>query len=153
MSNFDPEIFLDSTTTEVQVKRPPIPAGSEVVGTIKNLKMRNWQGSKDPTKSGIALDLQLEIDLTAYPDIYTKVGADKVTLRDSLMLDQKEDGSIDYGPGKNSKLRRYREALGLNVLGQPFSFRMMEGRQVTVKVKHREYEGELYDDVDAIAKA
>jgi hypothetical protein len=100
----------------------------------------------------VAVDVPLEIDLSAYPDLAAKVGVPKVTLNDSIMLDTTESGGIDNSPGKNGKLRRYREALGMNTPGQPFSFRAMQGRTIKVKIKHRTYEGELYDEVDSVAK-
>lgn len=152
MSTFDPSTFLDATITEANTKRSPIPAGVDVAAVIGEPKSRSWN-SKDGTKSGIAIDVPLEIDLTAYPDLQKAVGIPKVTISDSIMLDLTESGGIDNAPGKNGKLRRYREALGMNNPGQPFSFRMMQGRMLKVKIKHRTYEGELYDEVDSVAKA
>lgn len=151
-SSFDPTAFLDATTTEASTRRQPIPAGSDVTAIIGEPKSRAWT-SKDQTKSGIAIDVPLLVDLSAYPDLQSAVGVDKVTLQDSIMLDLTEAGAIDFGAGKNSKLRRYREALGMNVPGQPFSIRAMQGRTIKVKVKHRIYEGEAYDEVDSVAKA
>ena len=55
-------------------------------------------------------------------------------------------------PGKNGKLRRYRESLDMNTPGVPFSLRQMIGRQIRVKIKHEPYEGEMYDRVDSVAK-
>lgn len=153
MSNFDPSTFLDATITEASTKRNPIPAGSDVTATVGEPKARTWQGRQDPTKSGVAMDVPLEIDLSAYPELAKTVGVPKVTLTDSIMLDLTENGGIDISPGKNGKLRRYREALGMNNPGEPFSFRAMQGRLIKVKIKHRPYEGEIYDEVDSVAKA
>ncbi|CAM5998781.1 unnamed protein product [Sphagnum balticum] len=153
MSIFNPESFLDASTTEALTKRPPLPAGSTFIATVGEPKSRTWQGKQDPTKSGIAVDLPLEIDMTAYPEMRELIGgATKVTLKGSIMLDLNEQGAIDWGAGKNSALRRYREALGLNQAGVPFSIRQMQGRQLMVKIKHREYEGELFDDIDTVAR-
>lgn len=134
-STFDVNLLLDATTTESFTKRPPIPAGSELVGTIGEPKIRQVQGKKDPTKNYVFLDLQIEFDLTAYPAIREVVGAEKLSIQDSVILDLKDGGALDAAPGKNVQLRRYRDALGLNEPGQPFSFRMMQGRQVRVKTK------------------
>jgi|SRR5271169_4401344 len=153
MSNFDLEKFLDATITEPTVKRPPIPAGTDLVGTIGEVKSRAWQGKKDPTQSGIAMDVPIEIDLTSHPDIQKKVGADRVLLTDGIMLDLTDGGAIDNAPGKNGKLRRYREALNMNKPGDVFSFRNMQGRQIRVKIKHETYEGDVYDKVDSVARA
>lgn len=155
MSAFDPTMFLDATTTEAQVKRPPLPAGQVFKGIIKEPKSRSWTKKDDPTKTGIAIDIPVEIDLTPYhsqlgPEF---AGIEKITLVDGVMLDLKADGMIDFAPGKNGKLRRYREALGLNEPGQSFSIRMMQERQLAVKVSHRTWEGEVFDQIDSPVKA
>lgn len=153
-SIFSPETFLDATTTEESVKRPPLPAGREFRSLIKGIKSRTWQGKKDPTQGGIVVDVTHEIDLSMYPDVQKLLGGiDKVTITDGIMLDLTEGGSIDYSPGKNGKLRRYREACGLNVSGQAFSIRMFEGRIVLAKIKHVPYEGDTLDNIDSVAKA
>lgn len=152
-STFDPSLFLDATITEASTKRNPIPAGADVTAVIGEPKSRTWQGKNDPTKSGVVVDLPLEIDLSMYPELATHVGVPKVTLTDGIMLDLTDNGQIDMAPGKNGKLRRYREALGMNVAGQPFSFRAMQGRLIKVKISHRTHEGEIYDQVDSVAKA
>lgn len=150
-SNFDPASFLDATISEPTTKRNPLPAGQDFVGTIGEPKSRTWQGKKDPTQSGVVIDVPIEVDMSAYPNV--KVGATKVTLVDGIMLNLTDDGAIDNSPGKNGKLRRYREALGMNEAGTPFSFRAIQGRQIRVKIKHEVYEGETYDRVDSVAKA
>lgn len=154
-STFDPQSFLAFTTEEASTKRPPLPAGKDYVGSITDLKPRPWTKKDDPTKSGLALDVIIQIDLNAYPQEKDLTGTDRITLQDNIFLDTKDnDGkTIDMSPGKNSKLRRYREALGMNEPGKPFSFNMMIGRLIRVKIKHDPYEGEIYDRVDSIAKA
>ena len=151
MSNFNPEAFLDATITEPSTKRSPLPAGRDFVGIIGEVKARTWQGKSDPTKSGVVMDVPVEIDLTPYPDV--QIGATKVTLTDGIMLDTTESGGIDNSPGKNGKLRRYREALNMNKPGDAFSFRAMQGRTIKVKISHRTYEGEIFDQIDSVAKA
>lgn len=155
-SLFTPETFLDATTTEESVKRPPLPAGRDFISTLKSVKSRTWQGKKDPTKSGIVIDVTHEFDLSAYPEVKAQMGGlDKVSITDGIMLDLTEGGSIDYSPGKNGKLRLYREATGLNQAGQPFSIRMFEGRNVRTRVKHVPSEtvaGEVYDNIETVGK-
>jgi hypothetical protein len=147
VSIFNPEQFLDATTTESLVRRPPIPAGTELLGVITDIKPRVWQGKKDPSQSGVVMDVQIELDTSGVKD-----QPPKVTLTDGIMLDVTAQGSIDYSPGHNAKLRRYREALGMNVAGQPFSFRMMLGRPIRVSISHRVVEGETYDQINGVAK-
>lgn len=152
-SQFDPSQFLDAQTTEAGIKRQPIPAGLVLQGTVKEIKAETWAKKDDPSKNGMKFNVSVEVDLTAYPEVQAQVGMDKVTLQDSIMLDIKPTGEIDWSPGKNGKFRRYREALGLNTPGQPFSARMMEGRVLGVKISHREYQGEMFDQIDSPVKA
>jgi hypothetical protein len=155
-SSFDPSAFLDSTTTEALIKRPPLPAGSDFVGMITEATVRSWTSQKPEAKvkSGIAVDLKIEIEMAQYPEAHVIVGVDKVVMTPGIMLDLKDDRkSIDWGPGKNGNLRRYREALGMNNAGEAFSIRQMVGRPIRMKIKHRPYEGELYDEVDSVSKA
>lgn len=156
MSNFDPNKFLDATISEPSTKRVPLPAGQEYTGTVKDVKMRSWVGKKDPTQSGAVADVHIEIDVTSNPAAHKALGTaayDRVVLVDGVMLDTTEAGAIDNSPGKNSKLRRYREALNMNKPGDSFSFRNMIGRLIKVKVKHEPYEGEMYDKIDSVLKA
>ena len=153
MSQFDASTFLDLTTTEESVKRPPIPVG-DYTAVIGDLKTREWVSPKDATKAGIAIDVELTIDLPQ--DIAESVGLLEPTLKtkDSIMLDLTPQGQIDMAPGKNGKLRKYREATNNNKAGQPFNVRMLGGQVVTVKITHREYpegSGDLFEQVAGIA--
>jgi hypothetical protein len=152
MSSFDPTQFLDATTTEALTRRAPLPAGQDVVGVIGDLSIKPW-ASKDGTKSGYKMEVPLRFDLTAYPDLRTAVNADTVTITDTIMLDVTDSGSIDYSPGKNSRLRKYREALGMNAAGVPFSPRAMTGRMIKARIKHEPYNDEIYERVEGVSKA
>lgn len=152
MSVFSPETFLDAQITEASVKRPPLMAGLELIGIIKDVKPRTWQGKKDPSQSGVAMDPIIEFDLSQNPTEQARTGLEKVTIQDSIMLNLTEGGAIDLSPGKNGRLRQYREALGMNNAGEAFSFRNMIGRPIRVKIKHDQYEGELFDKIDSVAK-
>ena len=41
----------------------------------------------------------------------------------------------------------------MNKAGEAFSFRMMTGRMIRVKLGHREYQGDIFEEVAAVAKA
>lgn len=154
MSQFDPAAYLDATTSEASTRRPPLPVKDfmAVVGEVKS-RSGSFQDKKTgESRSYVAIDIPIEIDISSDPELVKVQGTSKVTLSDSLFLDLTEAGMIDYSPGKNNKLRRYREALDLNTPGQPFSPRMMSGRPVRVKIKHEPFEGETYDRVDSVAK-
>lgn len=142
-SNFDPESYLDATLSEPTEKRPPLPAGT-YAATLGEPKSRTWQ-SRDGTKSGVAIDVPVEIQHDDGPH----------TIRDSIMLDMNEDGSIDNAPGANRRLRMYREATGLNEKGQAFSMRMLQGRTVKVSITHEPSKDgtEMYERVGLVGKA
>jgi hypothetical protein len=148
-SAFDVETFLDATTTEALQRRPPLPAGMDFVATLGEPKGR--QGEKDG-KAWKAIDFPIEIDLAAYPEIQKQLGVEKAVLKYGFVLDINEGGMIDWSVGKNNRLRRLREAVNMNVAGQPFSMRAMQGRMLKVKIKHVPYEGDMLDDIDSVAK-
>jgi hypothetical protein len=155
MSAFNPDSFLDSTTTDALTRRPPIPAGVELIGIIGEPKPRQSQGKKDPTATFTFLDLPVEFDLTQAPQVQKFVGQAKVTLTYGFMVDITASGALDTSPGKNGRLRQLREALDMNKAGQTFNPRMLQGRQARFKISHRinEMDGEVYDQVDGVAKA
>lgn len=155
-SNFDPAAFLDATLTESNsLVTVPIPVG-EHLAVIEKVSTRAWQGKQDPSKSGIALDVQYIIDSPAVKEV---LGRDKVTVTQGLMLDLTESGSLDMGKGKNVQLGRLRDACGLNVAGAPFNFRMLEGKPVKVVIGHRPSDrpsdppGTVFSDVNGVVKA
>ncbi len=154
-SAFDPASFLDASTTDALTRRPPIPAGTELLGIIGEPKPRQSQGKKDPTATFTFLDLPVEIDLTQNPAIAAAIGQDKVTLVYGFMVDITPSGALDTSPGKNGRLRQLREALGMNVPGQTFNPRMLQGRQARFKISNRvnEMDGEIYDQIDGVAKS
>jgi hypothetical protein len=71
-------------------------------------------------------------------------------LKDSLMLDLTANGTIDNAPGKNRRLRAYREATDMNKPGDVFSARKMEGRIVKVKITHDIWEGQPIEKVSGV---
>lgn len=150
-SQFDPAAFLDMTMDAPSVKRPPLPTGDyrAVVGDVTS---KSWT-SGDGSKSGINWEIPLAVDVPA--ELQSSLGLDKptITLTDKIFLDLTPAGGLDNGPGKNGKIRRYREALDLNKPGDAFSARAMVGRIVLVRVGHRVYNGDLFEEVSGIARA
>ena len=151
MSSFDPATFLDATMSEPLVKRPPIPA-EDYTGVLGEVVSRAWTGKADPTKSGIALDIPITIEIPAAVQAQLGITTSTITLKDSIMLDLTPQGSIDLSPGKNRRLRMYREAVDLNKVGDSFSPRAMQGKVVLVKVSHELYNEEIQERVAAVAK-
>ena len=152
-SPFDPAAFLDATTTEASTRRNPLPTGHSYVALIGEITSRQWTGRADPTKTGIALDVELVLEIP--PEIQEAEGYTTSTfkLKDSIMLDLNATGGIDFGPGKKGRLRSYREATGLNSPGVPFKARDLTGKTILVQVKHRLVGDAIYEDVGAVAAA
>ena len=153
-SGFDPTVFLGATLTEANTRRPPIPGGTVLRGTLGEPKSRQTEGKKANNQGVIYtwVDIPVELDLTANPQVREQVGQDKVILNHSFRLDISPTGSgLDMAPGKNNGLRQLREALDMNKPGDCFNLMMIPGRQVLVTVKNEPYEGEVYDRVAAIA--
>jgi hypothetical protein len=155
-SIFDPSSFLSVTMTQPLEARPPLPTTppeggfySAIIG--KDLKSRAWTGRADPTKSGIAIDLLLEVLVP--PSLQDVQKRTTVTIRDSIMLDITEGGDIDDSPGRNGRLKMYREAIDRNKKGDSFTFPDLCGQHVRVKLSHEVYEGRPIEKVDAILRA
>lgn len=159
-SAFNPETFLQQTTTEQGTRRPPVSSGLDFLGVIKDIKARSVEGKKDPSKNYVFGDALIEIDLTTQPQEVVKIGAEKVTLRHSGSIDVLPNGSLDWSPGKNRWLTAYRESCKLNEKDQAFSPAMLVGRIVRVKVGHRTGEAidpvtgrpEVYDEVASVTR-
>lgn len=157
-SAFSPEAFLDASISTPTEKRKPLPIENPAdpaglySARIIEVKMRPWEGKKDPTKSGVAADIPLEIQVPLQLQQEMKL-PEVVKLTDSFFLDLTEDGKgLDNAPGKNRGLRIYREALDLNKPGDTFSFRKMFGQMIKVKIVHEPYEGDIYDKVGGVFK-
>lgn len=146
---FNPDQFLDMQVTDSNdTKTTPVPVG-EYTAVAEDVKCRQWTSKKDPSNSGLALDIQWSIDDPAVKEL---LGRDKVTVKQGVMLELTESGGLDMGKGKNVSLGRLREALDLNKPGEPFSFSMVAGRVAKVSISHR-VEGEnIYAEVKGVAR-
>ena len=150
-SSFDPALFLDVTMDAPTEKRDPLPIG-DYTAVIGEVTSRAWQGKADPTKSGIALDVPLTLDVPA--EIQASLGlGSTLNLKDSIMLDLTDSGMIDNSKGKNRQLRNYREALDMNKPGDVFSPRKMQGQVITVKVTHEIYQDAPVERISGVTKA
>lgn len=144
---FDPTQFLDAAIGG-ELKKRPLVTPAVYTAIIQEPKIRTWQGRKDPTKSGFAIDIPLQLQL---PDTEVmRVGQPTITLTDGGFLDTTDAGGIDMAPGKNRVLRLYYDACGINKPGT--TPRMLQGRTVRVLVQHGVYEGEPVEEVKSLAK-
>lgn len=150
--NFDPNAYLEMSIDAPMEKRPVAPAGTYLPASITGLNVAQWQ-SKDKVdesgqlKSGIRFDITLEVQFPT--DVQQQYGLtyDKLTITDGVMIDRNAAGGIDTTPGKNNRLRVYREACDLNRPGEVFKPLQLVGRQVMVKFRHEEYQGNLQEKV------
>ena len=149
MTMFSPEQFLDMQVTESNdTKVIPVPVG-EYLGVVEEVKVRTWTSKKDPSQSGLTLDVVWLIDDA---NVKALLGREKVTVKQGIMLDMTEAGGLDMSKGRNIGLGRVREATGLNTPGQPFAASMLTGRMAKVKVKHRVDGENIYAEVESTAK-
>lgn len=154
MGTFDPTAFLDTTLTDANsTVSVPCPPGEYHAVTTTEPKFRENQGSKDPTKSYLSLDILWEI---SDAEVVEKTGRNPTKVRQSILIDRMENGNLDMSKGKNVSLGRLREALGLNEPGRPFSFRQLAGQSAKVTVVNRPDPNDtdrIYDEVKAVARA
>lgn len=163
LSNFDPSLFLDATVEQASTARPLLPAGRDVICTLGEPKMTAWS-NKEKTSAGLKALVPHEFIVAQLPaDIQAMFAAkdgmpaiEKFIIMGDIMLDTIDNGQgipiLDMAPGKNGRLRQYREATGLNEPGRPFSVRMLQGHSVRVKITHEPYNNVNYDKIGAVAK-
>jgi len=145
--SFDPSSFLDATFTDAfDTTFEPIPVG-EYPATIDSLKFANGVSDKGPWAR---IDITWALD---DPSLAERLGRKKILCRQSIMLDLLDSGGLDAGKGRNISLGKLRDALGLNVAGQPFSFRMLEGRSAKVSVTQRLWQDKIQNDIKDVARA
>lgn len=147
MSEFDPSVFMNQQFEEANdTKITPCPAG-ETLGLADKVEVVPWSSQEKGT-SGLKLRILWDVQDDAIRQL---LGRDKVVVPQDVMLDLTEEGGLDMGKGKNTRLGRLREALKLNTPGEPFAFSMIQGRLAKINVKHREHQGDIYGEVDRVA--
>lgn len=155
---FNPELFLNTQINEsLSTELLNIPEGEYVAisepVTSESFRDFNINRGERAGSKGYALDISWVINdddgkLKEYLGRAPKV-------RQSLMLDVRDDGSLEMGKGRNVGLGRLREALNQNSTGRPWSFSMLGGQVAKVKVKHRvdSTSGKTFTEVSDVAKA
>lgn len=142
-SAFDPEAFNNTTFNDANSTRFPVVPEGEYAAIVKK---KDWRTTE---KGSLILDIHWAIDDQGVKD---STGLAEPTARMSIFIDRTPTGGLDFSEGKNVKLGKLREALGLNQPGQPFSFNMIDGKPARVKVKHRLVDGETFTDVKDVTK-
>lgn len=149
---FSAETYINAVMDQPLERRIPIPP-NDYIGIINKIDARQWTSQKDTSKSGVALDITIQLDLPFEVQQECQMDKPLFNMRDSIMLDLTESGSLDQGPGKNRRLRQYREATHQNELGKPFSPKDLLGQLVKVRVVHELYEDQPIEKITAITEA
>jgi len=143
---FDPVQFADQVITEsLDTKLVPIPIGS-YQAVAEKFQIRQNAGKKDPTQVYVSLDITWEI---LDENVKAAINRDKATVTQGILIDI-DNGRLAVGPGKNIGLGKLREALSLNIPGEPFSLAMIPGRMAKVTIMHEPYNGEIYSKVKTV---
>lgn len=156
VSQFDPNAFLEMTMDSPLEKRPPLPVGmgplsGDYLAVIGEVKSRTWQSKKDLTKSGIAWDIPLQVEVP--PNVQESHKLQPIVqLTHGIFIDVTPSGSMDGAPGRNRGLRMYREACDMNKPGDVFSARLLQGKPVRVKISHEVYDGQPVERVEGVSR-
>lgn len=127
MSNFNPEAFMNSTTSEASATQYlQVPEG-EYNASIDTVTPRSTQTGK------ALLSIKWKVDDEAARNA---TGMAEPSVFQTVWLDIKDDGTLDGGPGKNVGLGKLREALGQNAPGKPWAPGMLVGGVAKIRVKH-----------------
>jgi hypothetical protein len=155
-SIFDPNEFLNATTTEAGQRRPPLSTDYDYIAIVGEPRPpRQHAGKEDPSKLYTFIDYPLAIDLTSNPAEHKRIGQDTVTINHSMGIDLTDGGAMDWSAGRNSQMTALREATGTNAKGQAWSPMSVVGRTIRVKIRHEEYpkgSGILQDRIRSVAK-
>jgi len=117
MTSFDPDIFLNTEIEgALETKFTPVPAG-EHSAFINEITMREVNESP-------VLRVTWKIPDDALAE---ELGVEDVQVQDDLFLDVEEDGRLQFGPNRNIKLGRLRDALGQNKPGETWGFNQLRG--------------------------
>lgn len=152
---FNPEAFLNMQTDEANsTELLAVPEGEYLAVTnpvsAENFRSFDIKKGERAGSKGYALDLTWSINDES-GDIKKIIGRTP-TARQSLMLDIRPDGTLEFGKGRNVGLGQLREALGQNQTGRPWSFSMLGSQVGKIKVKHRIDSGRTYVEVVGVAK-
>lgn len=155
-SVFDPNLFLEAQITEANEKRPPLPTENLdspdglYVATIGEVKTDSGTIGKGDRAGQPWVSMVVPLKLQVGAAGQAAGCPAELTITDRVFLDLTPQGALDNSKGKNNAQRRYREATGLNKPGEPFSWRMLQGRPVKVKIVHETYEGNIQERIGQV---
>ena len=159
-SQFDPNLFLQAQTSEVNKKRPPLPVENPaspdglytaVIGNITTDSGLIGKGERtgEPWIS-MVVPLQVEVPQQVQDGLGLKLEKGYLVFTDRVFLDLTPAKLIDNAVGKNRGQRQYRDALDLNKPGDVWSWQLAVGRPIKVKITHEMYQGEVVEKVGGV---
>lgn len=148
-STFDEDVFLNTEIKEpMETRFTPVPDDDYLAFIDDNLAFRRVNDSPVVDVTYILSDCDA---------LKEKLGMERLTVRQSLFIDVDGQGRIVFGPNKNIRLGRLREALGQNKAGKPWSFAHLKGAgPVKIHVIQRPDKNDptvIYNDVTRVAAA
>ena len=156
--DFNPEAYLDAPLDKPLERRLPL-SPTDYTGVIQDAKIVPWQ-SKDKFDettgmplAGIRAELKVSLEIPEAERTRVNLTQPTFTIIDSMMLDLTPTKAIDDSPGRNSRLRMYREATDQNKPGESFTIRKLIGKAIRVKLGHRALpSGEPTEEIKMVAK-
>lgn len=162
-SQFDPNLFLQAQTSEVNKKRPPLPTENPaspdglytaVIGNIStdNGLIGKGERTGEPWVS-MVIPLQLEVPTQVQDQLQLKLEKGYLVFTDRVFLDLvpgSKPPALDNSVGRNRGQRNYRDALDLNKPGDVWSWQLAVGRPVKVKLTHELYNGEIVEKIGGV---
>lgn len=127
MSSFNPDVFMNTEVSEANSTTvTPVPEGT-FLASIKSIKPRVLTDGRPTLNVGYIVDSDEAREVTgmAEPMVYQ-----------TIWLDVTEQGTLDFGKGKNVQLGRLRDAVQQNQSGKPWAPGMLVGAVLQVKVTH-----------------
>lgn len=154
--SFNPELFLNQTTTDANsTEYVLVPVGEYVgiIGPISADSFKSFDIKKGENAGKKAYRLDLKIDLQDDTGALKELLGRPPSVTAGIMLDIKPDGGLEFGKGRNVALGRLREAVGQNATGKPWAFGHLTGQPVKVKVVHDSWDGKQVVNVKEFGKA
>lgn len=157
--DFDPSAYLDAPLDKPLERRLPL-MPTDYTAVIQDAKIVPWT-SKDKydemtgqLMTGLRCELKLALEVPEEERTRVNlVGTQGFAINDSMMLDLTPSKAIDDSPGRNTRLRMYREATDQNRPGESFSIRKLIGRAIKVKVGHRALpSGDPVEEIKQVGK-
>lgn len=151
---FNPEQFMEAAIQGANdTKITPCPVG-EWHGQVEKVEAKA-QPINNGERAGEVLAKFLVYWEIMDEEPRRQTGREKVRVRQEILLDLTDEGMIDMGKGKNVRLGKFREAVGLNDPNVAFNPMQSVGRTGVVVVGHRPDPKDstiVYDEVTAVRK-